>query len=145
MLAGCWLGAGWELAGSWLRAITTMNPEYLGHLSISREGSGRLGVALRTEYPGGGNPGKSRGGVTLAGSEVLPTHRMLERSGGGILQLAGPRYSQYIVCSSGGGDTPAGKGGTSNTSYGSYRNSEPITYPIQKCFGVSECFGEETV
>ena len=30
----------WELAGSWLRAITTMNPEYLVHLSIFEKGLG---------------------------------------------------------------------------------------------------------
>ena len=62
-----WLGWKlWELAGSWLRAITTMNPEYLGHLSIFEKGLG--GYSGWLAGPVGdtwGNPGKSRGGGGL--------------------------------------------------------------------------------
>ena len=79
MLAGCWLGADWELAGSWLEAaLSPMNPEYRAFFDLSRRlgvGGGILGLACG---PYSGQPRKSR--------EVLPIHRMLERSGG-ILQL----------------------------------------------------------
>ena len=83
VLAGSWLGAGWKLAES----------NHYDEPRVPRASfdfSRRLGPAgggLRTEYPGRGQSGEVARGVTLAGSEVLPIHRMLERSGGGILQL----------------------------------------------------------
>ena len=74
-LAGSWLGAGWKLAG--LRAIATRNPEYLGHLSIAREGSGRLGG-----HPGW--PADAVGGIlgAIRKSRANPS--------GGTLELSDP-------------------------------------------------------